>query len=203
MGWPEDCQRFFIGLELDNSKAYFERNRDLYRRAVREPMDALLESLSPELGAGRVFRINRDIRFSSDKSPYKTNIAASFESGAYISLSARDIYVAAGLYRPEPEALGRFRQAVAGPVGEELAEIVGALDEAGYRIGGLELKRVPRGFPADHEREVLLRHKGITGSRHFGLQPWLGTPSAREHILAAWGGLEPLAGWVQANVLRS
>ncbi len=63
-GWPEDFQRFFIGLELDNSKKYFEANRRTYEDSVKGPMAALLESLEPDFGPGKVFRANRDIRFS-------------------------------------------------------------------------------------------------------------------------------------------
>jgi uncharacterized protein (DUF2461 family) len=67
VGWPEDCQRFFIGLELDNSKRYFEANRRTYDEAVKGPMVALLASLEADYGEGKVFRANRDIRFSKDK----------------------------------------------------------------------------------------------------------------------------------------
>src|SRR5207249_11215247 len=73
-GWPEDFQRFFIGLELDNSKKYFEANRRTYEHSVKGPMAALLESLQPDFGPGKVFRANRDIRLSPDNSQYKTNI---------------------------------------------------------------------------------------------------------------------------------
>src|SRR4029077_7556571 len=73
-GWPEECQRFFIGLELNNSKKYFDAHRTTYEEAVKAPMVALIESLEAEYGPGKVFRANRDIRFSKDKSPYKTNI---------------------------------------------------------------------------------------------------------------------------------
>jgi uncharacterized protein (DUF2461 family) len=73
-GWPEEFQRFFIGLELDNSKRYFEANRDTYDESVRAPMVALMESLEDDYGPAKVFRANRDIRFSKDKSPYKTNM---------------------------------------------------------------------------------------------------------------------------------
>jgi len=71
-GWPEDAQRFFIGLELDNSKRFFDANRHVYEDAVKAPMVALIESLESDYGPGKVFRANRDIRFSKDKSPYKT-----------------------------------------------------------------------------------------------------------------------------------
>ena len=90
-GWPEDFQRFFIGLELDNSKRYFEANRAVYETAVKGPMVALVASLEGALGPGKVFRANRDIRFSKDKSPYKTNIAADIgmgTGGGYVSLDA-------------------------------------------------------------------------------------------------------------------
>src|SRR5215467_13233392 len=71
-GWPEEAQRFFLGLQLDNSKAYFETNRATYLRCVRGPMEALVASVEAEFGSGKIFRPNRDIRFSADKSPYKT-----------------------------------------------------------------------------------------------------------------------------------
>src|SRR3981081_2092010 len=107
-GWPEDFQRFFIGLELDNSKRYFDANRALYEKAVKAPMAALMMSLEEEFGPGRVFRINRDIRFSKDKSPYKTNIAAfttSGSNGGYVSLHARGPTRQSGRYEITPEEL--------------------------------------------------------------------------------------------------
>ena len=115
-GWPEDCQRFFIGLELDNSKKYFEANRRVYEESVKAPMVALLTSLEKDYGTGKVFRPNRDIRFSKDKSPYKTNIAATVgegEKGGYLSLDARGFTVATGRYMLAPEELAKFRKKVA------------------------------------------------------------------------------------------
>ncbi|HEY1162330.1 MAG TPA: DUF2461 family protein [Candidatus Dormibacteraeota bacterium] len=91
-GWSEACQRFFIGLELDNSKRYFDANREAYEVEVKGPMVALMDSLAGDYGEGKIFRANRDIRFSKDKSPYKTNIAATAGMngrGGYISLDAR------------------------------------------------------------------------------------------------------------------
>src|SRR5216684_5185960 len=115
-GWPEDFQRFFIGLELDNSKKYFEANRRAYEDSVKGPMAALLESLEPEFGPGKVFRANRDIRFSKDKSPYKTNIAGYAGMGGrggYLSLDARGLLVAAGRYEMTPAQLTKYRKRVA------------------------------------------------------------------------------------------
>src|SRR5438105_13122990 len=112
-GWPEDFQPFFIGLELDNSKKYFEANRRTYEESVKGPMVALIESLESDYGPGKVFRANRDIRFSKDKSPYKTNIAgyAGMEgSGGYISLAARNPTAAAARYEATPEDPNHYRK---------------------------------------------------------------------------------------------
>src|SRR5215831_18182584 len=74
-GWRGDFVGFFRGLELYNSKRYFEAHRKQYESEVRGPMEALAAELSPLLGPFKIFRINRDVRFSADKSPYKTNVA--------------------------------------------------------------------------------------------------------------------------------
>jgi uncharacterized protein (TIGR02453 family) len=203
-GWTEEAQRFFIGLELDNSKSYFEAHREIYERCVRGPLLALLASLEEEFGSGRIFRINRDIRFSADKSPYKTNIAATAGAearGGYVSLDARGLFVASGWHQMEPAQLARFREAVAGDrTGPELEEIVGRLVRDGYEIGGEALKLVPRPYDRDHPRARLLRHKGVVVHRSYGLQPWLGTPEAREKVAIVWRDAEPLLRWFHANV---
>src|SRR2546426_1686248 len=144
-GWPEECQRFFIGLELDNSKKYFDANRAVYEEAVKGPMVALIESLESDYGPGKVFRANRDIRFSKDKSPYKTNIAgdAGMEgSGGYLSLDARGLTVAAGRYEMTPAQVAKYRKKVAADsTGAPLAAIVAKLEKAGYKLGGGGPKR--------------------------------------------------------------
>src|ERR1700730_6331653 len=203
-GWREEAQRFFIGLELDNSKAYFEANRHVYVTHVRAPMEALLAELEEEFGPGRIFRVNRDIRFSADKSPYKTNIGATAGRegrGGYVSLSAKGLYVATGYRQMERDQLNQFREAVAEDrTGRALAGIVGTLEDAGYDVGGEELKIAPKGYPRDHPRQRLLRHKGIGVSRDYGLEPWLGTPAARDRVAEVWRDAEPLLGWLGKNV---
>jgi len=203
-GWPEDCQRFFIGLELDNSKRYFEANRHTYEAAVKGPMVALIASLEKDYGPGKVFRANRDVRFSKDKSPYKTNIAgyAGMEGdGGYVSLDARGLTVASGRYEFTPEQLTKYRKKVAADsTGAPLDVIVAKLEKSGYKIGGEELKRVPPGFPQDHTRERLLRRKLLYAYKNFGLQPWLGTAAARKQILKVFSDAGPLNDWMKRNV---
>jgi uncharacterized protein (TIGR02453 family) len=202
-GWPEEFQRFFIGLELDNSKRYFEANRKTYEEAVKAPMVALLASLEDEVGPGKVFRANRDIRFSKDKSPYKTNIAGTAGMdghGGYLSLDARGLTVAAGRYELTTEQLNKYRMKVAADsTGAPLAAIVARLEKAGYGIGGEALKRVPAGLPQDHPRGRLLRHKILYIYKNFGLQPWLGSSAARKHIVKVWNDAEPLNDWLKRN----
>jgi uncharacterized protein (TIGR02453 family) len=203
-GWPEEFQRFFIGLELDNSKRYFEAHRDVYQTAVRAPMEALVGSLEPRFGPGKVFRINRDIRFSADKSPYKTNIAATVGmggAGGYISLDARGLSVATGRYEMAPAALPKYRESVDREAsGAELAAIVDGLDADGFQVGGEELKRVPPGYQKEHPRARLLRHKRLYVWKAFGLQPWLGSAEARDHVLATWARAEPLNEWFRIHL---
>jgi uncharacterized protein (TIGR02453 family) len=204
-GWTEDFQRFFIGLELDNSKRYFDANRQTYEEHVRAPMVALMESLEDEHGPAKVFRANRDIRFSKDKSPYKTNIAAHNGKdgvGGYLSLDKNGLTVAVGCYELSPEQLAKYRKRVAAEAsGSPLASIVAKLEKAGYKMGGEQLKRVPAGWPQDHPRARLLRHKLVYVYRDFGLQPWLGSAGARARVVKVFADAEPLSGWLRQFVL--
>ncbi|HEY4028344.1 MAG TPA: DUF2461 domain-containing protein [Candidatus Dormibacteraeota bacterium] len=198
-GWPEDAQRFFIGLQLDNSKAYFEAHRATYLRCVRGPMEALVAATEPEFGASKIFRANRDIRFSADKSPYRTDIAATVGDG-WVSLSAGGLMVASGWYQVERPELERFRAAVAGERGVELASLLDRLRSDGFEVWGEELKLVPKPHAKDHPRAALLRHKRLLVGRRYGLQPWLGTPEALDRVVAVWRAAGPVMDWVRASV---
>ena len=199
-GWTEAFQRFFIGLELDNSKRYFEAHRKTYENEVRGPMAALLNSLEPEFGPAKLSRPNRDIRFSKDKAPYKLNIYGHNGHG-YVSLGAKGLVAAAGRYRLDSEEVARYREAVAVDAsGRQLQQIVGALESNGYEVGGEDLKRVPAPHPQDHPRARLLRHKRLFYWRDFGLQPWLGSREAAEHVAAAWRDGSRLAAWFKKHV---
>src|SRR5690348_14729758 len=127
-GWTGDFRGFFLGLRLDNSKAYFEAHRRTYERDVRGPMVARLADLEAEFGSARLSRPNRDIRFSADKAPYKTNIYASALCGGYVALDADGLTAAGGRYMIEAPQLQRYRAGVAADGdGGELARIVAAL----------------------------------------------------------------------------
>lgn len=200
-GWPVEAIEFYEGLEADNSKAYWQAHKAVYDRCVKAPMVALLAELAPEFGAGRIFRPNRDVRFSADKTPYKTNVAAQLPGG-YVSVSADEVFCGGGLYMPTAEQLQRYRAAVLDDTGgDELAAVVATLREQGYDITAHEvLKTAPRGVATDHPRIELLRHKGIVMTRTWPIGAWLGTPKAKDRIVQVLSDAKPLYAWIGAHV---
>ena len=200
-GWPIEAVEFYEGLEADNSKVYWTRHKAVYDRQVKAPMQELLAELADEFGEGTLFRPHRDVRFSADKAPYKTNCAARLGSG-YVSFSADGLSVGSGLYMPEPALLARYRAAVDAPKsGTELAEIVAVLHADGYdTIAHEVLKTAPRGYPKDHPRIELLRHKGIAMMKTWPVGAWLGTAKAKDRVVTALRAGTPLRDWLARNV---
>src|ERR1700682_537516 len=171
-GWPKPALQFFHRLKRDNSKAFFEANRQVYEEQVRQPMEALLAEIENDLGPEievKIFRLNRDLRFSPDKRPYKEHLGAYLASrragGLYLQVSDDGLYLAIGSHELAPDQLSRFRDAVAGKDGEKLARIVAALRKEGYEVTEPSFKRGPAGYPADHPRAELQRGKGLRGAR--------------------------------------
>jgi uncharacterized protein (TIGR02453 family) len=199
-GWKGDFRGFFLGLKMNNSKAYFEAHRQQYQQDVKGPMVALLADLEFEFGEARLSRPHRDIRFSADKSPYKSNIYAT-TSGGYVALDAEGLMVGGGTYEMDAAQLARFREAVAASAsGTKLAAIVAALRDKGYDIGGQELKRVPSPNPQDHPRADLLRHKRLIYWRRWPAGKWIATASARERVVQAWKDGADLNAWLAKHV---
>jgi uncharacterized protein (TIGR02453 family) len=200
-GWKAEALEFFEGLEADNSKAYWQRNKDVYETLVRAPMEELLAELEPEFGDGRLFRPYRDVRFSRDRSPYKTNIAAMIGEG-YVQLSTQGLGAGCGMWEMAPDQLERYRARVADDAsGGELTRLVADAKSAGIEIMGHGmLKTAPRGYPKDHPRVELLRYKGIATWREWPAGAWLGTRRARDKVVGFLRLSRPLEGWLSANV---
>ncbi len=200
-GWPVEAIEFFEGLEDDNSRAYWQAHKSVYVECVKGPMEALLAELEGDFGPGRVFRPNRDVRFSNDKSPYKLNCAAQL-TGGYVSVSADELFAGSGLYMPMPEQLKRLRAAIdADRTGRELEAIVAALRKAKYDVGAHEtLKTAPRGYPKDHPRIELLQLKGIVMSKAWPVGGWLGTKKAKDRVVATLDAARPLNAWIAEHV---
>ena len=201
-GWPDEALTFYEGLEADNSKSYWTSRKAVYDGAVLGPMTELIEELAAELGGEpKIFRPYRDIRFSSDKTPYKTHIGATLGETSYVQLSADGLASGSGMWQLSPERLARYRAAVAGPTGAELEAVIARIEKAGIEIHGHgTLKSAPRGYPADHPRIGLLRHKGLTSWQHWAPGPWLATPEAKDRVLAFLRASAPLASWLLDHV---
>ena len=200
-GWPQAALDFFAGLEEDNSRSYWTAHKATYDELVLGPMTELTDELGAEFGPVRIFRPYRDIRFSADKSPYRTEIGATVGS-AYIRLSADGLAAGNGMFHLAADQLSRYRQAVADDVsGGELSRIAGALAGQGIALIGHEiLKSAPRGYPADHPRIELLRHKGLVAFIEWPVEPWLAAPAAKDHLAAFLVTTGPLADWLDTHV---
>ncbi|HEX9682027.1 MAG TPA: DUF2461 domain-containing protein [Acidimicrobiales bacterium] len=201
-GWPVEAIEFFEGLEEDNSKAYWTEHKTLYEQCVRAPMDALLSDLEKAHGEGKIFRPYRDVRFSADKSPYKTNIAATLVNGGYVSLDADQFGVGTGYYMMAKDQLARFRAAVDDEKeGPTLEKTIGRLSDAGLEVTAHDsLKTAPRGFPKDHPRIELLRMKGCIAWRSWEVGAWLGTPEPARRVRNFLKTAQPLVTWLDSMV---
>jgi uncharacterized protein (TIGR02453 family) len=207
-GFGPAATQFFEDLEDQNTREFWLAHKAVFEREVREPMAALLDSLPEKYQPFKVFRMNRDIRFSADKSPYKTTHGAAHGlPGAvhYLHLDASGFMVACGSYMMPPDELERYRQAVAeDSSGEELSEILAALRRRrSLRLGpgGAEpLKTAPRGFPRDHPRGDLLRQKGVIAMRtRPGSELQNGT-KLRSYVVETFEMCADLTDWLKRYV---
>ncbi|MDT2008194.1 DUF2461 domain-containing protein [Rhodococcus opacus] len=200
-GIPTAALDFYEDLEADNSKSFWTAHKAVYDDSVRAPMTALLAELEPEFGAGKVFRPYRDVRFSKDKTPYKTHQGGFVETrpgvGYYVQIDAAGLFVAGGFYSHTPLQVGRFRDAVDDDRrGRELVKLVKKVRSAGFEIGGDALKTRPRGVAEDHPRLDLMRHKSLTASRTYLSPDWIETPRAADEVRTAWRSMRPLVEWL-------
>jgi uncharacterized protein (TIGR02453 family) len=200
-GWPEEALEFYEGLAADNSKAYWTDHKAVYEDKVLRPMTELVEDLAAEFGEAKIFRPYRDVRFSPDKSPYKTHIGAVIGTG-YVQLSAEGLAAGDGMYGMSPIQLGRYRQAVLSEqAGPELEQVIAGIERQSIGVSARgTLKTAPRGYPADHPRIGLLRYKGIVAWLQWPVEPWLETASARDRVAGFLRATRPLSSWLDTYV---
>jgi uncharacterized protein (TIGR02453 family) len=204
-GIPHAALEFYERLEADNSKAFWEANKQTFKEVVRGPAEELCEELV-EYGPFHMFRPHNDLRFSKNKPPYKTHQGAYGESeggaGHYFHISAQGLMCGTGYYAMAKDQLERFRAAVdADHTGAEIAAIVADLTKRKYSIGAIdELKTAPRGFPKDHPRVELIRRKGLMMSKDFGAPKWIHTPQAAAKIRVVWETAGEMNAWLDAHV---
>jgi uncharacterized protein (TIGR02453 family) len=199
-GFGEGAVEFYDGLIVDNSKAYWSDNREVYESDVRAPMQALLADLEPEFGPGKIFRPYRDVRFAADKRPYKTHCGAT-AGPFYVQIGAEGLMAAGGYYQMASDQVTRFRTAVDDERrGTELEKLLEVLRAGGLTVAGEKLKTRPRGVDPDHPRIDLLRHKALYAHGSWPPDDVLHEAGAVERVVTAWRALRPLSEWLADHV---
>ncbi len=165
-------------------------------------MEALLAELAGEFGESRLFRPYRDTRFSPDKSPYKTAIAARIGDG-YVQLSAARPHGRRGHLphgaRPAG-ALPRRRRRRTGPGASSRPSSTPCARRRSRSPPWRRSRRAPRGYAKDHPRIELLRHKGLVAMKAWPVAGWLGTAGAKKRVVDLFHATAPLLSWLDAHV---
>jgi uncharacterized protein (TIGR02453 family) len=217
-GMPDEGLAFLEDLEERNTKEFFDANKRLFKEQVAAPFAALVEAAVawlrrsvPDLGRPKVFRIYRDLRFTRDKTPYKTSMSASVPSrpreegggpgiatGFYVNVGPAGLYTASGLYHPGRPELERVRAAIADPdMGPELEAILRRAAAKRLEPWLDPLQRMPRPWPADHPRAGLLKARSLVLNRQHERAPWLQTAELLDHLVADWKAMIPFNRWLE------
>src|SRR5436309_15406941 len=212
---------FLRGLKRNTRRDWFMAHRDDYEACVREPMTAIIERLAvdfrgfaPELVSspkGSMYRIYRDTRFSENKAPYKTHVAAVFPTrglqkhegaGLYFHVSPTEVWIGGGMYAPQTPQLQAVREHIAANV-KRLRSIVEspAFRRTVGRLEGEQLQRVPRGFPKDHEAATFLRYRQFLAGHEF--PPAFATrPRFYDALLKVFRQVAPLIRFLNEPLLK-
>lgn len=218
--FPTETLPFLRDLGAHNDKAWFDANRGRYEAGYAEPAKAFVEAIAPALDElvpgiatepkvnGSIFRVNRDTRFSKDKTPYKDHLDLWFwegdrktaTSGLFLRIAPDAVTVGAGAHGFDRDRLARYRTAVMAPeAGPDLASIVATLDRAGHGVGAETYSRTPRGYSGTPDQERLLRHSALYA--HAELPPDRAVdPGLVPTLLRHWRAFAPLHRWLEANV---
>jgi len=216
-GFPAETTKFLAGLAKDNSKEWFDAHRSEYddywvapaKAFVAAAGEALREIAPVEAQArvnGSIFRVNRDIRFSADKRPYKDHLDFWFwegdrkraVSGFYLRITPTDVGIGAGAHGFDRDRLTAYRDAVVdAKSGKALRSIVATMEEAEIEIRGEHYKRLPRGFDTDDELTGrLLRHNSLWTGEDVAAPKVLGSRRFVTWAMNRWAKMEPLHRWL-------
>jgi uncharacterized protein (TIGR02453 family) len=221
-GFPPDGIPFFFELQEQQSRTWFAANKQRFERLWAEPLRALVADLTLALGdtypglaevRPHFFRIQRDVRFSADKSPYKTNVSAMLPvratlgedetvPGIYLSFGLDGGFVGVGCWQLDREKLDAYRRAVAeDQTGAALGDLVDRLRKTGFELSSHgELKRPPAPYPRDHPRAELLRRKGLAIANHNVPDDLLDQPQLVDWMADSLRRAAPLTRWLDRTL---
>jgi uncharacterized protein (TIGR02453 family) len=212
---------FLRRLKRNNRREWFNAHKDEYERDVRDPMIAVIErlaidfrSFAPDLVANpkrSLYRIYRDTRFSEDKKPYKTHVAAVFPcrdlpkhegAGMYLHVAPDGVWIGGGLWAPQTPQLQIIREHVA--VNHRRLRAIVTAPAFRKVVGTLEgdrMQRVPRGFPKDHPAAEYLRHRQFLAGAEFPAS-FATSPKFYGGVLGVFRSISPLVRFLNDALLQ-
>ena len=221
-GFPGELKQFFEQLKNNNNKAWFDDHRQDYASYVLEPARLFVEALglrlqriAPDIRAipkvnQSLFRINRDIRFSADKRPYKTHLGLWFWEGArkrmecsgfYFHVEDNKLMLGTGMHVFPRGLLQVYREAVVDKKsGPRLVKSIGQVSARGYSIGGKHYKRTPRGYDPDHPRADLLLYSGMFATTELQITDASGNPDIVDVAFNHYNNMLPLHDWLKTYI---
>lgn len=209
-GFPEEAFKFLVGLKEDNSRAYWQEHNEVWQEVIRPTMRSLMDELEPFFGPLRMYRPNRDIRFSRNKDPYKTWVGITTQGtgpggiGLFFAIEPRSMRISAGSGAFAADQIKEYRRSLDNPVaGPNFERIVSGIIQAGYKVTSgrrPELVRMPRGYDQDHPRATYLKWRGVVLRHQKAYESWFGTPVILDHIIRTWSTGLPLIEWIQEFV---
>ena len=219
-GFSTELRDFLSELAANNNKAWFDNHHETYRRICLEASKDFVSALAPVMTKiapgvrvepvvnGSIKRINRDIRFSPDKTPYRTALNFIFWEGAgkpktstafHLRVGSSELGLAAGHYKFEPTQLSAYRDAATAAKSDgKLRRAVDDLVAAGFELHGQHYKRLPKGFDSDHVNADLLLHNGLVAGREEALPEAMFGPDAISFCAERFRQLRPLQSWLVA-----
>jgi uncharacterized protein (TIGR02453 family) len=208
-GFPPEAFAFLRDLKKNNNREWFQENKIIYDTKVRAPMVQLIEALQPEMkefapelevNSRAIFRIYRDIRFSQNKSPYKTHIAASFDlkgpraasAGLYLHVEPGKVFLGGGVYHPDSAQLLAIRTHIAA----EHRKLRKMIQDSQFKrlfgkLDGEKLARMPRGFSEDHPAADLLKFKQVLVWKELN-EAIARSPELQKQALKYFRGMMPV-----------
>ncbi len=211
-GFPADTSKFLKALKANNNRDWFHAHKARYETAVKDPAAAFVEAMTFRLQAetgdvhsAKTFRINRDIRFSKDKTPYNSHLHIMFrrEGGRgslFFGLQTDGLVLGGGMMRFDKAQLAVYRDAVDGPHGDKLDRILTELIKDGGRLNEPPLKRVPKPFEPDHPRGALLRRKGCSIWQDMPDQSSVHDPDFADLCIAQFSKFTALGKWFDRHI---
>jgi uncharacterized protein (TIGR02453 family) len=222
-GFSRETTRFLAELGKNNSKSWFDEHRDEYERYYITPAKEFVEAVGPALREispdvqaqprvnGSIFRVNRDVRFSKDKTPYRDHIdmwfwdgegRSSAISGFYLRIAATEVIVGAGAHGMDSDRLKQYRSAVADVgSGAQLVTAIAEAEAAGYSVGGAHYKRLPKGYEnADEATGKLLRHNALFIDATVSTPEELRSDAFLDFCIAHWKKMSPVHRWLVDNL---